>query len=41
MGQLEPAREQLETLILTHPESALLPLARRLLDELRGAVPRS
>jgi thioredoxin-like negative regulator of GroEL len=31
----------LEQLILDHPESAIIPQARRLLDELRGAVPRT
>lgn len=31
----------LEQLILSHPESALVPQARRALDEARGAVPRS
>lgn len=31
----------LEQLILEHPESAVIPQARRLLDELRGAVPRT
>jgi tetratricopeptide (TPR) repeat protein len=32
---------QLEHLILTYPESALVPQARRLLDQARGAVPRT
>lgn len=31
----------LEHLILTYPESALVPQARRLLDQLRGGVPRT
>jgi hypothetical protein len=31
----------LEHLILTYPESALVPQARRLLDQTRGAVPRT
>lgn len=31
----------LEQLILEHPQSAVIPQARRLLDELRGAVPRT
>jgi hypothetical protein len=31
----------LEQLILDHPESAVIPQARRLLDEIRGAVPRT
>ena len=32
---------QLEHLILTYPESALVPQARRVLDQARGAVPRT
>jgi tetratricopeptide (TPR) repeat protein len=32
---------QLEHLILTYPESALVPQARRTLDQARGAVPRT
>ncbi len=32
---------QLEHLILTYPASALVPQARRLLDEARGAVPQT
>jgi tetratricopeptide (TPR) repeat protein len=35
------AVEVLEHLILTYPESALLPQARRTLDQARGAVPRT
>jgi thioredoxin-like negative regulator of GroEL len=35
----EEAVKVLEQLILTHPESALVPQARRALDEARGAVP--
>ncbi len=35
------AVEILEHLILTYPESALVPQARRKLDEARGAVPRT
>ncbi len=31
----------LEHLILTYPESAVVPEARRLLDKAKGAVPRS
>jgi hypothetical protein len=31
----------LEHLILTYPESALVPQARRTLDQARGAVPRT
>jgi tetratricopeptide (TPR) repeat protein len=43
---LEQQREgeavaQLEHLILTYPESALVPQARRVLDQARGAVPRT
>jgi tetratricopeptide (TPR) repeat protein len=37
----EEAVSQLEHLILTYPESALVPQARRLLDQARGAVPRT
>ena len=36
----EDAIAQLEHLILTYPESALVPQARRTLDQARGAVPR-
>jgi hypothetical protein len=35
------AVELLEHLILTYPQSALVPQARRLLDEARGAVPQT
>jgi predicted Zn-dependent protease len=35
------AVEVLERMILAHPESALLPQARRTLDQARGAVPRT
>jgi tetratricopeptide (TPR) repeat protein len=35
------AVDVLERLILDHPESALLPQARRTLDQARGAVPRT
>jgi hypothetical protein len=35
------AVEVLEHLILTYPQSALVPQARRKLDEARGAVPRT
>jgi tetratricopeptide (TPR) repeat protein len=35
------AMAQLEHLILTYPESALVPQARRTLDQARGAVPRT
>jgi predicted Zn-dependent protease len=40
-GQPAEAIPHLEALILEHPKSALVPQARRLLDEARGAVPRS
>jgi len=33
--------EILEHLILTYPRSALVPQARRKLDEARGAVPKT
>ncbi|MGH7519201.1 MAG: hypothetical protein ACREOC_17345, partial [Gemmatimonadales bacterium] len=35
------AVQALEHLILTYPESALVPQARRALDQARGAVPRT
>jgi hypothetical protein len=35
------AVKQLEHLILTYPESALVPQARRTLDQARGAVPET
>ncbi len=48
MGELLLARQrtddaiaQLEHLILTYPQSVLVPQARRLLDQARGAVPRT
>jgi TolA-binding protein len=37
----DEAVAQLEHLILTYPESALVPQARRTLDQARGAVPRT
>lgn len=40
-GRPADAIPHLEALILDHPGSALVPQARRLLDEARGAVPRS
>jgi hypothetical protein len=40
-GQPGEAIPYLETLILEHAPSALVPQARRLLDEAKGAVPRS
>lgn len=38
-GNLEGARARLEAMILAHPESALVPEARRELDRVRGLVP--
>jgi len=35
------AVDVLEHLILTYPQSALVPQARRKLDEARGAVPKT
>jgi hypothetical protein len=40
-GRRTDAQEMLEHLILTYPQSALVPQARRRLDEARGAVPRT
>jgi len=40
LGRTEEAVETLEHLILTYGESALVPQARRLLDQARGGVPR-
>ncbi len=37
--RLDDARDRLEFLILNYPESAMLPLARRLLDQLEGRIP--
>ena len=37
--RLDEARDRLEFLILNYPESAMLPLARRLLDQLEGRIP--
>lgn len=39
-GNDAAAVEQLEHLILQFPESAMLPLARRLFDQIRGGVPK-
>ncbi len=39
LGRNDEARTRLESLILEYPESAIVPLARRMLDRLRGAVP--
>ncbi len=38
-GRKDQALTSLEGLILEYPESAIVPLARRMLDRLRGAVP--
>jgi len=38
-GDAGAATERLEHLILTYPQSALVPQARRELDEIRRAVP--
>jgi len=40
-GDAAEAQRRLERLILAHPESAVVPEARRLLDRVRGAVPNS
>jgi hypothetical protein len=40
-GRYAEAAERLEALILRHPDSALVPEARRELDRARGLVPRS
>lgn len=39
LGRRPEAIAQLEHLILTYPQSAFIPQARRLMDEVRGAVP--
>ena len=41
MGRNEEAARRLEHLVLTFPDSAIVPQARRLLDRVRGAIPRS
>jgi hypothetical protein len=38
-GKPQESIQHLEHLILTYPQSALVPSARRLLDQLRGRVP--
>ena len=38
-GQRGPVIELLEHLLVTYPTSAVVPQARRLLDQARGAVP--
>jgi len=40
-GRYPAAQERLERLILAYPGSAVVPQARRLLDQVRGAIPRS
>jgi len=40
-GDAATAQRRLAQLILAHPESAVVPEARRLLDRVRGAVPNS
>jgi predicted Zn-dependent protease len=40
-GRTADAIPRLEHLILTYPESALVPEARRRLDQARGAVPKT
>lgn len=40
-GHADLALTHLEHLILAHPESAVVPEARRMLDRLKGSVPRS
>lgn len=39
LGRTDRAMDRLEALILEYPESAVVPLARRMLERLRGAVP--
>jgi tetratricopeptide (TPR) repeat protein len=41
IGREDAARDRLETLILAYPESAVVPVARRLLDRLRDGVPQT
>jgi tetratricopeptide (TPR) repeat protein len=41
LGRNADAIRLLESLILNHPESAVVPQARRLLDQMRGRVPSS
>ncbi len=41
LGRTDAAVERLEHLILTYSESAVVPQARRLLDQVRGMIPRS
>lgn len=41
LGKPSDATQQLEQLILGYPESAVVPQARRLLDQVRGMIPKS
>lgn len=41
LGDRDAAIGRLENLILSYPESAVVPQARRLLDQVRGMIPRS
>lgn len=41
LGRNQDAIQLLENLILNHPESAVVPQARRLMDQLKGMVPSS
>ncbi len=41
LGLEQEATRRLERIILTYPESAVVPQARRLLDLMRGAIPES
>jgi tetratricopeptide (TPR) repeat protein len=41
LGRTDAAIEHLEHLILTYAESAVVPQARRLLDQVRGMIPKS
>ena len=40
-GEAAAAVQHLEHLILTYPESAVVPQARRELDQAKGAIPKS
>ena len=40
-GRLEDGIQRLENMIIAHPNSAVVPRARRLLDQLRRVIPRS
>jgi tetratricopeptide (TPR) repeat protein len=41
LGRRDEAVARLEEMILAHPESALVPQARRLLDQVKGMIPQS